>query len=578
MTDTDIIKLFGGPGTGKTTTMVGNTDIDGGYQGILHKMFDERDPDELMLIAYTRAAADEAKERLYKLTERNKGTLDKRITTIHSLVMGMNGLYPQKICEIRKFQGNNDYRAFCEEQDLEYSSNGGDDEEDILSVDDDEGHTFFKIHSWLKSNMMSLREWEECPAASGWPHGDDFVDYGLEWIQYKNREDVREFDDAIQMSVDNEHTVDADELFIDEAQDLYPLQQAFVDNQIGEVDRLWLAGDDDQTIYEWSGADPTYFLNIDTRVDGMDDTYWGDKEGYWEEDGVYILDQSWRMPSEVLDLSRHCIESVDERQDKSIKPHHDGGEITVYNHPDASQLANHINHDDTFILFRSNHQASNFGKELIQLGIPFEDRFKTWRDKTQNVRDGMAAMYDDERVMPSDAAAQIVRELPDGLLSNPRDRDAIAAEFEMQKTVDVSEVVDAADLPKPTRRRELNRWLVNDYENLNYYQIEAVKNNVLTDKTHLDPDGLTIETIHWSKGREADTVILSLDTTNTVLDQMPRDGMSDAERRLYYVGMSRTENELVIAQSTDHQTPSIQMDRLFGAEWRDKYEYADMSR
>jgi DNA helicase-2/ATP-dependent DNA helicase PcrA len=161
--DTEVVKVFGGPGTGKTTTMVGNTEIND-FQGIMERMFKNMSPDKVMLIAYTRAAADEAKDRLVELTDVTKTRADDRITTIHSMAMRFNNLGPKNIVEIR---WANDKYNFCEQVGLEFQINGGDDDEQMMAEPDDQGHLFFKALGWLKSKLMSPEEFDECPLSSG---------------------------------------------------------------------------------------------------------------------------------------------------------------------------------------------------------------------------------------------------------------------------------------------------------------------------------------------------------------------------------------------------------------------------
>lgn len=46
---------------------------------------------------------------------------------------------------------------------------------------------------------------------------------------------------------------------VDEAQDLTPLQWDMVVKIAKSVWRVYIAGDDDQAIYEWNGAEVEYF-------------------------------------------------------------------------------------------------------------------------------------------------------------------------------------------------------------------------------------------------------------------------------------------------------------------------------
>ena len=168
-TETEVVKVFGGPGTGKTTTIVGNTDIDD-FSGIMEQMFRDESPDNVMLIAYTRAAADEAKSRLVSLTDVTESKADERITTIHSTAMRFNNLSPKDIVEIR---WSNDKYNFCKDVGIEYQFDKGSDDEEMLSAPDDQGHLFFKILSWLKSKLKPPQKYKDCPLGSEWDYDDE---------------------------------------------------------------------------------------------------------------------------------------------------------------------------------------------------------------------------------------------------------------------------------------------------------------------------------------------------------------------------------------------------------------------
>ena len=569
--DTELVKIFGGPGTGKTTTMVGNTDIQD-FTGILQRMFEERDPKEVMLIAYTRAAADEAKDRLTSLTDVTQSTADDRVTTIHSLAMRFNNLKPKDIVEIR---WSNDEYDFCENVGMNYQLDANEDDQDMMATPDDEGHVFFRINSWLKSKLMPPEEWQKCPLASAWSRpGEEFVEFCEEWEDYKARKGIWEFDDAILECVNNDDSVDTKFLFVDEVQDLYPLQQEFLNNHFGDVKRIFLAGDDDQTIYEWAGAKPEYFLNMEGKVNDDMPKLWDDKTGYWENEGVYILDQSWRMPNGILDLAKNTIEKVSERQEKQIKPHHEGGEFIPLYHPEPSRVIELIDPEDTMILFRAKYQISNFSDNLIDSGIPFKDRFKTWNEDIVALRNGLAALKNDETHMSGHSAARLVREMPDNALEQGVNRDSMCDIFSSESQVNCSRVLDKFRYRQPTEYGSLRRWTT-EFEDANWYQERAVRNNLTKDNENLDPDGIRLKTIHGSKGREANTVILSCSSTQSVMDSCPDDDMSDAERRLYYVGMTRTKNRLVMCEGLDSDSPTFTLDQIIGDSWREDYEWAN---
>ena len=55
-----------------------------------------------------------------------------------------------------------------------------------------------------------------------------------------------------------ERTPSLAHVVLDEAQDLSPLQWQMIDKMLSfpQVEEVTIAGDDDQAIYEWAGADP----------------------------------------------------------------------------------------------------------------------------------------------------------------------------------------------------------------------------------------------------------------------------------------------------------------------------------
>ena len=68
-----------------------------------------------------------------------------------------------------------------------------------------------------------------------------------------------DFTDMIGRAIDEIEFPPLDILILDEAQDFTPLQWSVIYKMCDNVKRIYLAGDDDQAIYRWNGADPKYF-------------------------------------------------------------------------------------------------------------------------------------------------------------------------------------------------------------------------------------------------------------------------------------------------------------------------------
>ena len=91
-----------------------------------------------------------------------------------------------------------------------------------------------------------------------------------------------------------------DIVFIDEAQDLSPVQWKMVGIIRENSKYVILAGDDDQAIYGWAGADVKKFQDIKAKKD-------------------IILPQSFRVPGRVQHIANKILDRIpDERR---IKKH-----------------------------------------------------------------------------------------------------------------------------------------------------------------------------------------------------------------------------------------------------------------
>ena len=77
--------------------------------------------------------------------------------------------------------------------------------------------------------------------------------------EHYKKDSFIDFTDMIERAIDEINFPPLDVLILDEAQDFTPLQWSVLYKLAKDSKRIYLAGDDDQGIYQWNGADSKYF-------------------------------------------------------------------------------------------------------------------------------------------------------------------------------------------------------------------------------------------------------------------------------------------------------------------------------
>ena len=95
---------------------------------------------------------------------------------------------------------------------------------------------------------------------------------------------VIDFSDMLKDAVDAHYKIDVDCAFIDEAQDLTPLQWRAIYTFFRDVKHLYVAGDPNQSLYRFNGGRPNYMLEM-------------------RYDDLKILNHSSRCSSNVMEMA-----------------------------------------------------------------------------------------------------------------------------------------------------------------------------------------------------------------------------------------------------------------------------------
>jgi DNA helicase-2/ATP-dependent DNA helicase PcrA len=339
-------------------------------------------------------------------------------------------------------------------------------------------------------------------------HSLAFTQLGMKKAQvmqdehYEQSYGLIDFTDMIQKFIVSGLCPKYDVAFIDEAQDLSPIQWKMF-NIIKENSKyVILAGDDDQAIYGWAGADVKKFQQEISKKD-------------------IILPQSYRVPQLVQSLADKILKQIpdDRRVQKSWSARKEEGTVNyIYSTEDAP-----LDQGTWLVLARYNDKLNRLKPTLKERGIYFEfqDRksykitlFKTILNYTRWTKGDQLSLAEVRDIFEYTGTDTEITE----------ERMYDLTEFGFDKGTPWYDVFQS------------------DYEECLYIR-EMLSNGEELNK----PPRIKLSTIHSAKGGEADNVLLMLDNTKTIRDSIEKSpDKQDEEHRVWYVGVTRTKQNLYV--------------------------------
>lgn len=595
MADTQVTRLFGGPGSGKTTALLDRVEeiLESGEVAV----------NDVLVVSYTRAAAAEIRDRLAERLDISPRSLQGNVCTMHAKAYELLDLSRGDVV------GEKQKKEFCESYGLEFEdeySGAGRRTARSTTL----GNKIIATSQWLQRTNREVADWYDVPfqwndeevrlppeidenSLSGnkytptWPSDDDRIDIPeaiRAWRAFKGEEGLIGFADMLERVEQRSLVPNVDYLVIDEFQDITTLQYAVYEEWKPHMRGVLIAGDDDQVVYAWQGADPN--LLLDAEVD---------------ED--VVLPNSYRLPSRILDVVNREVRHIEKRQEKDLNPRKEGGKVEAVESPSMLDLVRNVRAtvaetpDETvMVLFRARYQMFQFLDEFISEGMPFRvltDQ-RMWTDRLQQFITAVEKIEDGEEINGLEAR-RLADMLADSAFST-NDRDDLFSEIDERKeaagvdnaaeiTVDPETVRKYAPfVPDPVSAADMSRKITS-------FQRKSLKAYFATGTYEgADPERVRIGTIHSAKGREADHVFVATDLTEKVVEQMaatieqeqvpieeeftrttsPVPMLTDNERRVFYVGMSRARERLVLLENLVNGAPTLPLDVLLCNEPRDE--------
>jgi len=500
--------IYGPPGTGKTTTLL----------NMVEKAIDEGiAPSNIAFLAFTRKAASEAKERAARRFNLDYDQDLNFFRTLHSFCFNLSDINKEQLL------GSEHLHELSMQIGFNLTAKASDEDDDIGTNARDNPLMQLIQLSRLKKEPIEVTYKE-----SGIDEPLTTVKYVDEaYRKYKKAHKLFDYTDILEWFSENGGRVcpQFSLVFLDEAQDLSPLQWEIAHILDDNSKRMYAAGDDDQAIYRWAGADVEHFLSV--------------------EEGSEVLQQSYRVPREIHKIAKRVSSRIQTRRPKEYNPKPEAGNVQHIFEPDMNKFAE----DDWLVMAQCNYMLNGICEELRRFGYYFDNRGnRSISDKLASALMAWKALVDGAQI-DAGAAKNLYYYMRSGtrvkrgfknlsglLADDLLSLDVLQSNFGLLATKDMS--WDEAMDKIPEDVKSYVSAIIRRGEDLNH-----------------EPR-IKVSTIHGTKGGEATNVVLYTDisyasdqavSSNTLEGQR----MLDDLHRLFYVAVTRSKQNLYIVSPLD---------------------------
>lgn len=564
--------VLAGPGSGKTTVITHRVQYLTKEYGI--------DPGDILVITFTRAAAEEMRERYEALTGGGS-----RVTfgTFHSIFFRILKL-------AYRYTADNIVR---EEQQMQFvrelAQAGGLEPED----ENEFAASILSEISSVKGERIALEHYysKNCPDAV-------FRQLYAGYEEKMRRAGLIDFDDmmvlCLELFMERKDILSAWQrryryILIDEFQDINRLQYEIVRMLAKPEDNLFIVGDDDQSIYRFRGAKPEIMLGFERDYPGV---------------GQILLDVNYRSTEEIVAPALRLIGENQKRFSKAIHTtgRHGKNVITkLWQDPGEENLAiareiqlylqSGVRPGDIAVLYRTNAGPRFLMEKLMEYNLPFRTRdtvpnlYEHWisRNILTYIRIAMGSRaredilqvinrpkrYISRDAMPDETVsfekmkafyaqkdwiAERIESLEGDLRAIARmsplaavnyirqgmGYDEYLIEYAAFRRMRPEELLETADELKESAAgfKTFDEW---------FAHIDAYKEELLRQaaQRRTETDAITLATMHSAKGLEFPIVyILDANEGITPHSRAMLDEDMEEERRLFYVAMTRAKTRL----------------------------------
>jgi superfamily I DNA/RNA helicase len=531
-------RIFGAPGCGKTTSITRQVEHAVAKYG----------GDAVLVTSYSRAAAAE-------LAGRDLPIARERIGTLHSHCYHALGRPVIAESCVDVWNRDNRHQAITparKQVKLDGEGAVAEDETELAKT----GDNILRELSRVRGLMIPRDRWSL-----------ELSQFNEKWTEYKQALGLLDFTDLIERCYRDLTAAPSHPavIFADEAQDLNRMQLTLIRKWGACANYFILAGDDDQTIFSFTGASPDAILDPDIP-----------------EDHKIILKQSHRVPRAVHRLANDLIHRVTRRQEKVYLPRPEDGTVQrlsrgTYKSPEYFILKSAMEHMEqgkkVMFLASCSYMLHPLVAILRKNGIPFHNPYRKMNGFWNPLRTGKKGSSAN-RILSLLSAHP---EFGDGHRAWTKVDLALWCEWLDTKgtlKLGAKEMIQAWDGSRPVSMEQLQtifepgalESLMAAKDGGNRTLLAWWRTRVSADvrkriqfpaeiaarrgpQALLDKPEVVVGTIHSVKGGQADVVYLFPDLSQAGDAQYNRGGPArDSVLRLFYVGLTRARETLYICQ------------------------------
>ena len=485
--------ILGPPATGKTTTLLNLVDqfI---QQGIR--------PKQIGYFSFTRKAAREAATRAAEKFGLDAEKDLENFRTLHSYAFSRLAMSKEKMMTAEN------YREFGKLVGIPIKTGKYSEDDGTFNSDNE----YLTIMNTARVKRMDLLEYYDSRQNILDIERDTLYLLSEELKRYKKEKGLKDFTDLLEDFIAQETKQSFEALFIDEAQDLSLIQWEMVRSLWVNAKKTYIAGDDDQAIFKWAGADVDHFIALKEEVNN-----------------IKVLDQSYRIPGgPIHELSQKIISKIDNRFDKDYKPRAEHGILRRYS--DVTQV--NMSKGNWLVLSSANHFLDDV-KDLCEL----QGWYYQHRGSNSVPLKLLIALNNWEKWRKGDIALGTIE------IKNIYQYlgDKVLVGFRSGKTLHSDKKYLIRDCQAEHGLVTTDVWY-EAFDGLDTITENYIRNMRANGEQINKNPRIIMSTIHGAKGGEADKVLLMQDLTNAALETFSHD--PDELHRLFYTGATRAKREL----------------------------------